>query len=82
MRAAIEAGTVAQSMLRSTRAELAASENRRRHESELADLRVRRLELEVEARGARIAAMEASRFWKMRNTWFGLKRGLGLTREP
>jgi SAM-dependent methyltransferase len=30
---------------------------------------------------ARIAAMEQSGFWKMRNAWFRLKRGLGLTRE-
>jgi len=30
---------------------------------------------------ARIAAMEASRFWKARNAWFRMKRGLGLTRE-
>jgi hypothetical protein len=30
---------------------------------------------------ARIDAMQASRFWKIRNAWFGLKRGLGLTRE-
>ena len=44
---------------------------------------------EVEARSAaaiaglnaRIAAMEASRFWKMRNAWFALKRALGLTQE-
>ncbi|HVG11247.1 MAG TPA: hypothetical protein VNM67_26320, partial [Thermoanaerobaculia bacterium] len=28
---------------------------------------------------ARIAAMESSRFWKMRNAWFRLKRGVGLT---
>jgi SAM-dependent methyltransferase len=37
---------------------------------------------EIEGLRARIAAMEASRFWKMRNAWFRLKRGLGLTREP
>jgi hypothetical protein len=36
---------------------------------------------EVAAREARIAAMEASRFWKMRNAWFGVKRRLGLTEE-
>lgn len=30
---------------------------------------------------ARIAAMESSRFWKMRNAWFRLKRGVGLTQE-
>ncbi|HEY0510759.1 MAG TPA: class I SAM-dependent methyltransferase [Thermoanaerobaculia bacterium] len=29
----------------------------------------------------RIAAMEASRFWKLRNAWFRVKRRLGLTRE-
>lgn len=44
---------------------------------------------DVEARAAaaiaaletRIAAMEASRFWKMRNAWFRAKRFLGLTTE-
>ena len=30
---------------------------------------------------ARIAAMEASRFWKLRNRWFALKRALRLTSE-
>jgi hypothetical protein len=35
----------------------------------------------IEGLRARIAAMEASRFWKMRNAWFRLKRGVGLTRE-
>ncbi len=34
-------------------------------------------ELEV-----RLAAMEASRFWRIRDAWFGLKRRLGLTRDP
>ncbi len=32
---------------------------------------------EISARDARIAAMEASRFWKLRNAWFALKRRLG-----
>lgn len=40
-----------------------------------------RSEAEVEGLRARIAAMEASRFWRMRNAWFRLKRGLGLTVE-
>jgi SAM-dependent methyltransferase len=31
---------------------------------------------------ARIQAMEASRFWKLRNAWFQVKRGLRLTDEP
>ena len=30
---------------------------------------------------ARIEAMQASRFWKLRNAWFGIKRVLNLTRE-
>jgi hypothetical protein len=30
----------------------------------------------------RVAAMEASRFWKARNAWFALKRQLGPTTEP
>jgi SAM-dependent methyltransferase len=30
----------------------------------------------------RIAAMEASRFWKIRNAWFRVKRALGLTEDP
>jgi hypothetical protein len=81
VRAAVDAGTVLQALWRSTRAELAASENRRRHETEVAQLRARRLELDVEALRARIAAMEASRFWKLRNAWFRAKRGLGLTRD-
>ena len=37
--------------------------------------------LEAGALRARVAAMEASRFWKLRNAWFRVKRGLGLTRE-
>lgn len=40
-----------------------------------------RAAVEAEALRARIQAMEASRFWKMRNAWFAVKRGLGLTEE-
>lgn len=35
----------------------------------------------IQALETRIAAMEASRFWKMRNAWFRVKRLLGLTTE-
>ncbi len=31
---------------------------------------------------ARIAAIEASRFWRLRNAWFRIKRALRLTNEP
>jgi hypothetical protein len=40
--------------------------------------RAARLAAETAALAARIAAMEASRFWKLRNLWFGLKGRLGL----
>ncbi|HET9209557.1 MAG TPA: class I SAM-dependent methyltransferase [Thermoanaerobaculia bacterium] len=40
-----------------------------------------RAAVEAEALRARIQAMEASRFWKMRNAWFAVKRGLRLTEE-
>jgi len=40
-----------------------------------------RAALETEALRNRLHAMEASRFWKLRNAWFRVKRGLGLTRE-
>jgi SAM-dependent methyltransferase len=36
---------------------------------------------EISVLEARLAAMENSRFWKIRNGWFGIKRRLGLTRE-
>jgi SAM-dependent methyltransferase len=47
---------------------------------ELSDYRGR-AEGEMAGLRARIAAMEASRFWKMRNAWFALKRALRLTDE-
>lgn len=36
---------------------------------------------EIAALSARVAAMEASRFWKLRNAWFAVKRALRLTEE-
>ncbi|HEY8019535.1 MAG TPA: class I SAM-dependent methyltransferase [Thermoanaerobaculia bacterium] len=56
------------------RAERAAE--RGRLEASLADAAWRAAGLE-----ARIAAMKASRFWKLRDRWFALKRALRLTRE-
>jgi SAM-dependent methyltransferase len=41
-----------------------------------------RAAVEAEALRARVAAMEASRFWKLRDAWFRVKRGLGLTDQP
>lgn len=50
------------------------------HEAELARLRAD-AERRVNDLETRIAAMQASRFWKLRNRWFALKRRLGLTDE-
>jgi SAM-dependent methyltransferase len=47
-------------------------------ELDQASLRARRLAQEAAALAARIAAMEASRFWKLRNLWFRLKGWLGI----
>lgn len=41
----------------------------------------RSLSVARDALAARVAAMEASRFWKLRNRWFRLKRRLGLAAE-
>ncbi|HEX4961447.1 MAG TPA: class I SAM-dependent methyltransferase [Thermoanaerobaculia bacterium] len=45
------------------------------------ETQARKLRQEGDALRARIAGMEASRFWKLRNAWFRVKRSLGLTRE-
>ena len=81
VRAPLYAGTLANALLLSTRTELALSEKARQLEIDL-----RRQDAEIAAMKAaelraRIAAMEASRFWKLRNAWFRVKRGLGLTDE-
>jgi len=81
---AIAASSVESALLRSARLDLlttgiqlaeAHEENARLGESEA------RLGWEVAVRDARIAAMEASRFWKLRQRWFALKRRLGLSGE-
>lgn len=36
------------------------------------------LQSKVQARDARIAAMESSKFWQLRSTWFKMKRAVGL----
>ncbi len=78
------AGTLLAALLRSARLDLYATGLRLRdHAAELAAEKARTEGLRGEIHGleARIAAMRASRFWKLRNAWFRFKRGLGLTRE-
>ncbi len=76
------ADTVAGALLRSAWLDLHATqlqvrEEARRREAQAAELgrRIERLERQV-------GAMEASRFWKLRNRWFRFKRWARLTAEP
>jgi SAM-dependent methyltransferase len=77
----IWASTIETLRLACTRAEVVSLRNAWQHaEARLAEAEARSA-AEISRLNARIAAMEASRFWKMRNAWFALKRALGLTRE-
>jgi len=53
---------------------------RREHQEALAQKQAEH-GYEISVFQARLAAMENSRFWKIRNSWFRLKRRLGLTQE-
>jgi SAM-dependent methyltransferase len=81
VRGSLYAGTLAQALRRSVQGDLDLTQSLRRHENETSALAVRRLELDNEALRARMAAMEASRFWRLRNAWFAVKRALGVSRE-
>jgi hypothetical protein len=52
-----------------------------RFRREEAEHEARHLSVRAEELEARIAAMRRSRFWRLRDAWFALKRALGLTRE-
>lgn len=78
----LRTGSVESLLLESARNEVADLE--RKLDRELGKARERLAEVQARADAgiaelrARIAAMEASRFWKLRNAWFRLKRSLGL----
>lgn len=57
---------------------LAAAEAERRRQVEERDRRLIDLGWEAEVLRRRLAAVEASRFWKLRAAWFAVKRRLGL----
>lgn len=77
----LRAGTVDSLLLESARNVIKVLRRKLRERRErLAEVEAR-TEAEIRGLRARIAAMETSRFWKMRNAWFRLKRGLGLARE-
>jgi SAM-dependent methyltransferase len=53
----------------------------RKENSEAVAQRKAETDYEISVLKARLAAMENSRFWKIRNGWFAIKRKLGLTRD-
>jgi len=53
---------------------------RREHQEALVQKQAE-FDYEISVYEARIAAMENSRFWKLRNGWFRIKRKLGLTQD-
>jgi SAM-dependent methyltransferase len=74
-------GSLDAALLDSARNEVSRFGRELRHaEAVLAEERARAA-VEAEALRARIAAMEASRFWKLRNAWFRFKKRLGLIEE-
>jgi len=75
------AGSIEGLFLAATRLEARHLQDGLRHaEAVLAEERARSA-VEKEALQARIAAMKASRFWKLRNAWFRLKARVGMS-EP
>jgi SAM-dependent methyltransferase len=75
------AGSVEGLLLAASRLETGQLQGWLRHtEAVLAEERVRAA-VERSALQARIAAMEASRFWKLRNAWFRLKARVGLAEK-
>ena len=74
-------GSLDAALLDSARNEAVRFGRELRHaEAVLAEERARAA-VEAEALRARIAAMEASRFWKLRNAWFRFKKRVGLIED-
>lgn len=77
----LRAGTVESLLLESARNDVSVLHRELKAAGErLAQVQAQ-ADAEIGGLRARIAAMESSRFWKMRNAWFRLKRSVGLTRE-
>jgi hypothetical protein len=74
----LRAGSVESLLLESARNDVSVLHRELRTAGErLAEIQAR-AESEIGGLRARIAAMESSRFWKMRNAWFRIKRSVGL----
>jgi len=77
----LRAGSVESLLLESARKDVSVLHHDLKTAGErLAEVQAR-ADSEIGGLRARIATMESSRFWKMRNAWFRLKRAIGLTRE-
>ncbi|MCS6812184.1 MAG: class I SAM-dependent methyltransferase [Cyanobacteria bacterium] len=67
-------------LLRESNRQAATQPNQSSHESTVHDSdRIKALQAELALANSRIAAMESSKFWKLRQRWFALKRLLGLS---
>ncbi len=75
------ASTLAAALLRSARQEVGFFQGELWRSEALRQEEAARAAAEIAGLRARLAAMQASRFWKLRNRWFAVKRFLGLTKE-
>lgn len=77
-----QAGTIESALLASARLEIGVLHGDLRQARETLESERALAAYEMATLRARLAAMESSRFWKLRNAWFRFKRAVGLTDEP
>jgi SAM-dependent methyltransferase len=75
------AGTLESALVVSWRGEAKRLRRELRHAEALMEIERAETAVETESLRNRIAAMRASRFWKMRNAWFRFKKLVGLVEE-
>jgi SAM-dependent methyltransferase len=75
------AGSLEAALLQSWRNEAVRLDRLLRHSQEVRSLERARATVEIRDLRVRIAAMRASRFWKLRDAWFRCKKLLGLVEE-
>lgn len=76
-----DAGSIEWALLTAARREVERLEQALRQTGERLQATRARSRAEIEGLRARVAGMEASRFWRARNAWFRAKRALGITEE-
>jgi SAM-dependent methyltransferase len=75
------AGTLEAALRASWHGEARRLDRELRHEKALMEIERAQTRYDMEILRIRIAAMRASRFWKLRNAWFRLKKRLGLVED-